>query len=308
MSYDIKFPNVSLLINGDGPNNGTSVVEATGKSATVENGVHYSTDVDLCSGSALYFPGGSGRIRFSDDNGFNLSNYDFCIQAVARPIILTNNVSYLISQVGRVSDNNNRGFGLAMTSSMLLFYCTVNGLSDINISVNYSFSVNNIYYLEVDRHNNILYFFVNGTLIGTASISATIFNSTADLVIGSFGKYADDGYQSLSFNGYMAGVRMTVGDYRHAATFTAESLPLPARSPVCTLHSSSARFTDGSIATKAVAFLSGTNVLAGEATPDPITGEFSITVPNQASANFDVAIYRDGYRPLIHGPISATAS
>ena len=159
----------------------------------------------------------------------------------------------------------------------------------------------NLHCIGVYLYNGTMALYVDGVQAATATWEGSISALSQPIAIARQVGYSRD------FSGKIYGVRIATGSAVGSISHAVPALPLPTRGPQCVLSGPSAKFTDGSIATKVAAFLSGTKVLAGEATPDPVTGEFSIIALNQDSANFDVAIYRDGYRPLIHGPIYATA-
>lgn len=163
----------------------------------------------------------------------------------------------------------------------------------------------------VQRKSGVYEYYLNGT-----KDANTFTNGIAlacNSAIATIGKLAD----GLYMNGNIAYLRITKGVARLSDGYTPPVAPVAYKglqldgSAFITLQTPSgvpAAFSDGAIATKAVAFARSAGVVIGEAVPDPTTGAFSMLVPDLISDGIDVMIYRDGYRPLIHGPISATAS
>ena len=66
-----------------------------------------------------------------------------------------------------------------------------------------------------------------------------------------------------------------------------------------------AKFSDGQVADNVRVWYRGNATHLNDTTPAPLTGEFSIIAAT--SGPYDVLITRDGYRPLAHGPVTASA-
>lgn len=163
----------------------------------------------------------------------------------------------------------------------------------------------------MQRKSGVYEYYLNGTKDANTYTNAIALECNS--IIATIGKLVDGVYM----NGNIAYLRITKGVARLSDGYTPPVAPVAYKglqldgSAFITLQTPSgvpAAFSDGAIATKAVAFARSAGVVIGEAVPDPTTGAFSMLVPDLISDGIDVMIYRDGYRPLIHGPISATAS
>lgn len=302
MNGDLLWNDVALLINGNGEPNSNTIVEETGKAAIAQNGAMYKDTHDLCGGTALYLPGGTGRVYIPDHPSFNIGGNDFCIEAILIPLNIDGTTKYIISQVHSLSNNANREFAVGLSTSAINLYYSPDGYSDINISVPCSLSNNELYAVEINKHAGTLFYFVNHQLIGTQPHTASMFNSTADLCIGTFGRYAEDGYTALSLNAYLAGLRLTNGSSRHTETFTGAALPLPVGLPSYA-GAGIAKFADGAIAEAVKVWDASTYALLDTITPDPETGSFQVDVIGQTVY---LCALRPGYRPIMHGPVTLT--
>lgn len=300
MSYDEKFSDVVLLLSMQ-----DAIADLSGSTKTVS--VYGSASLSMgvagpFGGSSLLLDGSSGYLDIASSD-FNFGTGKFCIETWDYCQDQTTNYPSIISTTGGWAGG---GFGLRFDNVGYAQKFTVhwNTVDDYFLVQASQVSFNQWRYIKYYRDGTLFVLQVDGSTVATKTAPAT---TTFNLNYGNsmrIGRSTWDGGAGYC-KGNLGPIRITKNQTR--ADEGVPTAPFPTRGPRCIL-SGIAKFTDGSIATKAAAFLSGTKVLAGEATPDLITGEFSIIVPNQLSANFDVAIYRDGYRPLIHGPIAAVAS
>lgn len=305
MDYDIHYDKVVLLLPFT---TASGLADFSPNPKTITNSSVSIITTYHVEGSAYF--NGSGFLSTPASNDFILSG-DFTIEGWEITTSLSHKYGCILS-TATTSGTNNYNVVIQYNSAteipvrnrnMLGFYGNSFSTSS-NLPISNEITVGNNNHFAIGRQNGTIYFRHNGVVTSTLSYSGSINMAYLGLFIGKNLVSGTDGY----FTGALNHLRITNGVWRYPDDFIPTFEDFPTRLPRCVLSCPSAKFTDGSIATKAAAFLSGTKALVGEATPDPITGEFSIIVPNQDSANFDVAIYRDGYRPLIHGPISATAS
>jgi hypothetical protein len=153
-----------------------------------------------------------------------MSNLDYVVEAwLYIPTLNTLGGGNFFSQMMNVSNNANRQFSFAANSSGLQFYWTTNGISDqINV-FSASLPVSQWFHVAFARSSGLMRAYVNGSQVGsTLSNNLTYYDSTADICIGSFGKYADNGYAYLDFIGYIDDLRVTRGSDRgyNSATIT----------------------------------------------------------------------------------------
>ena len=90
----------------------------------------------------------------------------------------------------------------------------------------YSFSLNTSYHVAAVRLGNLLYLFVNGTLLnsGGDAFNITIFNTTSPLKIGAS---EFDGTYKYALNGYIDDFRLTKGVARYTSSFAVPTAAFP---------------------------------------------------------------------------------
>lgn len=74
------------------------------------------------------------------------------------------------------------------------------------------------YHYAIGRSGNTLYFFLDGTLVGTKAMTHTIYNPSTPLVIGSYG--LQTALPQLHMQGNLAGLRVVKGQCEHTTSFT----------------------------------------------------------------------------------------
>lgn len=219
---DADYASVSLLLHCDGANGSTTFTDnsPTPKTVTAVNNAQIKTDQSKFGGSSAYFDGTLDRLTVPNHTDFSLSSGDFTIEAWVRPTMLDTNDRNYLSQMADIADNANRQFACSIKSTSASFYWTVNGLTDTRFSVTYSFSINTWYHIAWVKSSGTLSCYINGQQTGGTVIPGTLFNSTADLCVGTFGKYGEDGYTHLDYHGYLDDIRITKGVARYTAGFT----------------------------------------------------------------------------------------
>jgi len=201
-----------------------------------------------------YFPNaptGTSGFFVPDNAGFDFSNGDFTVEAhinlTAGRATGGSTAAVVYGQVQNIASNSNRSHALQIFNTALTFYYTTDGGTDQTINWSYNFNLNTWYHVAVARSGNNIYGFVNGVLISSQSFSVTIFNSSAPLAIGLFGRYPiDDGYTGLTFPGYISNLRIVKGTALYTSNFTPSTSPLTAVPGTALLTCQSNRFIDNS--------------------------------------------------------------
>lgn len=94
------------------------------------------------------------------------------------------------------------------------------GLVNLNTSTEYN--------ICIEREGSNLYFYVDGVLIDTQTISATIHAASTANTSLSVGAMGDETSRSNGMTGYLKGVRVTKGVARYGGSnYTVPSIPLP---------------------------------------------------------------------------------
>jgi hypothetical protein len=230
--------NVSVLTaqNNQPHNNTTFLDKSSYRHLITRNGnANQGTFAPYKGSWSNYFPNvptGTSGFFVPDNPGFDFSNGDFTVEAY---INLTasrtglNAAAVVYGQVQNLASNSNRSHALQITNTALTFYYTTNGGTDQFINWSYTFNRDTWYHVAVARSGNNIYGFVNGVLISSQSFNVTIFNSSAPLAVGLFGRYpVDNGYTSLTFPGYISNLRIVKGTALYTSNFIPSTSPLTA--------------------------------------------------------------------------------
>lgn len=151
-----------------------------------------------------------------------------------------------------------------------------------------------LFNLEVTRQSGINRCFIDGGQIGGDVSDNTDWQFAPTLYIG---KHAVNGYE---LQGFISEMRIKVGEAVHTSNYTPSPLPYPISGNTYTL-TGVAKFTDGAVATMAKVWDREAGIEIATITPNPATGEFSVETD---AGEFDIGIYKEGYRPLFHGPVT----
>ena len=237
---DPFFGYVVLLLRGD--STGANVVDssmytktlaASGTTQTTTNGR------SLWGNSSWLFGGNGQRITTPDnDTFFQLGAEDYVVEAWLYITTLnTSGGGNFFSQAAQLSNNNNRQFSFAANSSGLQAYWTTDGVSDQSRVFSASLPTSQWFHVAFARSSGQLRAYVNGAQVGsTQSNNFQYFNSTADVCVGTFGKYAQNGYGFLDFEGYIDDFRLTVSSARDytGTTITVPTQAFPNTGPPLT--------------------------------------------------------------------------
>ena len=244
---DPYFENVTLLLPGDGTNgaqNNTFLDSSTNNFTITRNGNTTQgtfTPFSKPDGRwSNYFDGSGDYLTVADNSAFDLSNGAFTLEAF---VYLTANQSFglIIGQWGA-----SKGFVLrqANTTFYPSFSYSTDGSAESTIDGTSAIPLNQWNHIAVVRNSSsTLSIFLNGSRVATnASFTATIFNSTANLLVGS-----EPG--SVPTTGYISNARLVKGTAVYdptQTTLTIPTAPLTAITNTSLLTCQSNRFIDNS--------------------------------------------------------------
>lgn len=302
MSYDPNYSNVALLLPMTGANGSTTFADAspTPKTVTRYEAVISTAQSKWGNGSG-YFDGTGDYLSVPDSSDFAFSNNPFTIEFWVYQTHATGSGQYW----GIIGQGNNspstHSFMVYYNQNGLQLYCALSTGStllyaEIVSSANNSLNTWHHCAVSVVPAEGNIYKAFNGTVTLQNVAAFTVPNVALALEIGRNGA-------SHYWKGYLQDLRITKGVARYTANFTPPAEPLPTRGPLCYLRGT-AKFTDDAIATLARAWRRDTGAFVGDATPSGPDGAFTISSVN---SDCDVAIFRSGYRPLMHGPIAPIA-
>jgi hypothetical protein len=224
---DPNFSSVSLLLHMDGSNGSTSFVDSSANAFTVTavGNAQISTAQSKFGGSSALFDGTGDYLSIPDSNAFSFGSDAFTIEAWVYYVATTGSFA-IASQ--RASTTSNASWSLSLLSSNNgpTFSYSTSGTSLTTFAKTFSFSgnVNGWHHFAVCRSGNTLYFFADGTSLGTSALVSTPFyDSTAPVLVG-----ATNSASPTSFmNGYIEELRITKGVARYTANFTVPSQAFP---------------------------------------------------------------------------------
>ena len=286
MAGDANYASVSLLLHGDGTNGSTTFTDSspTPKTATVLGNAQISTAQSKFGGASMAFDGYGDYITFPDHADFEFSSGNFTIEAWVRmsgyPVNNGGQYTFAIVQKD-VSGTNTRGFSFSIqgTSSSLTGLSFTGFASDAAptfVDSSFSFSLNTWYHIAAVRSGNLLYLFVDGTLLnaGGASFNITIQNTSTTLRVGALDWDATYKYY---LNGYLDDLRITKGVARYTAAFTPDARAFP--NGLGEIEGV-VRDSAGALCSRTVrAYRRDTGVLAGSAVSDATTGAYLLATP-----------------------------
>lgn len=214
MASDNYYPNVSLLLHGDGANLSTTVTDSsiTPSTLTAVGAAVISTTQFKFGTASIKLPGTIADYVSAPVNAaYDFGTGDFTIEAwvyfTAHTTIQTILGNYLNSTTGWI-------FQRRSDTNLLVF-----GNGDTQLATGaFTPADATWYHLAVSRQGTNLFLFANGVQVGaTATNSASISGSTNPLLLSGINAA---GVFSQPFNGFLDEVRITKGVGRYTANFT----------------------------------------------------------------------------------------
>jgi hypothetical protein len=228
--YDYNFPQVSLLLNGDGTNGSTTFTDLSSspKTITANGNVQLSTAVKKFGTASLLFDGTGDYLAVSANTAFNFGTGDFTVE------LWFNSSSFaaqrgLVSTGGYYTAGMNGNWNLRVTNSSTIAFAQYNGQSDAQGGWDFPIPapvtpllINTWYHLALVKRNNTVSVYINGVASGTT------YNNTSSVSDGGVSTVfiGHNGFDS-DWYGYIDDLRITKGLARYTANFTPPTAPLP---------------------------------------------------------------------------------
>lgn len=259
---------LALGLHCDGTNGATTFTDVKGKTVTVNGNAQISTaQYPALTGktSSGYLDGTGDYLSLADVNDFDLGSDNFTLRARIRIAGWSPSYAgeyyfaFLAKDTSAGRSYNAQVVGTSSSFTTLRF----NGFSDdvtyTTINGSFSFSLNTWYDIEITRSGNLIYLFVNGTLLnaGGTAFSRTMQNTSQALTIGG---HVFNGTYLGYLNGYVSEVEIYKGAALHTASFTPSSDPfgegyLPSASGVLSAVGNAPYFSVVSTGSRPVIFL-----------------------------------------------------
>lgn len=219
---DIYYSNVSLLINGNGVNASTSIIDNNSlpKSISVFGNAQISTTQSKYGGSSVYF-GGTGYLTIPDSNDFAFGSGDFTLEGwLFVPTNITStqvicgqwNAGGSLSWNLHLSTNNHMGMETSTDGGYVGARYITTGNNAVPISTWFHFSL--------VRSINTYTIYINGVSVATLTIAGSLFDTTLPLTISGSTEH------NYLFTGYMDDLRITKGVARYTSNFMPPSAEL----------------------------------------------------------------------------------
>jgi len=227
-------PYRKLAIHCDGANGSTTFTDIHGKTVTANGNAQISTaQYPALTGktSSAYFDGNGDYLSIPDSADWHLGSGDFTIRARIRPVGYASNNggeyrSCIVSQ--DVSTGRSFAFNIVGTASSFttlgFIGCSDNSSGYTIVTASFTFSLNTWYLVEACRVGNLVYLFVDGTLLNTGgtSFTRTIQDVSTTLKIGA---ELFDATYLYYFNGYISEIELINGFGEHTSSYTPSPIP-----------------------------------------------------------------------------------
>lgn len=190
---------------------GESLLDSSTPQKTVTNlGAALSSTQKRFGASAIYFAGGTARLRVSQVDALIFGAEDFTLEAWVFPLATTAQRILVRSESGGVYP-----YSLAISSvGKFSFFCCNSGSSVITISSSVSVVANQWWHLLAVRSGSSFYLFVDGVLEGSGTFTGALVENGVPLSIGAYNGGSE------AFNGYIDDLRITRGVARNLVAFT----------------------------------------------------------------------------------------
>jgi hypothetical protein len=222
MSGDRYYSNVTLLIEGSGANNGTTIVDTsmTPKTISKFGNVKTSTAVNNPFGAnngVMAFDGSGDYLSTPTSTDFNFGAGDFTVEAWIYRKTATDYATLLGNWTGST------GFFIVIDpDGKIRFAISIDGVNQITAINAGSVALNIWVHIAVFRSGSTIKASIAGTVIGTYTIGTNaIYASSGAMFIGML--YGT----SYPLDGYLFDVRDTKGVARYTADFTPPSAIFP---------------------------------------------------------------------------------
>jgi hypothetical protein len=220
---DSFFSNVSLLLHMNGANTSPAFTDnsPSPKAVTALGNAQISTAQSKFGGASGLFDGTGDYCQTPNNAAFQFGSGNFTIEYWVYPTSLTG-----IKQHINPDNGSNTSYAILTSGSALLYYLSSVGGSSWDVASGVSIgtaTLNTWQHIALVRNGNVFTPYLNGVAGTTTTSSATLFNFTSKLTIGSDGPVTP----LTPFQGYMDEVRITKGVARYTANFTPSTAAFP---------------------------------------------------------------------------------
>lgn len=220
-SYDSY---TKLLLHMDGVNGSPTFTDSALAKTITTNGNVLISSSQAKFGQSAYFDG-TGYLTTPQSTDVNFGSGNFTIDLWLYYIDTAPTSNYFTSLVQQIPAYSGQttlyGFGLVINAGIVMFYASTGGSSwDIVNGMSLgAIPTNSWIHIAIVRNGNTFTGYINGTAISSATSSATLADSTGNLMIGS---HYTTAYRLV---GYIDELRISKGIARWTANFTPPTAP-----------------------------------------------------------------------------------
>lgn len=227
VTVDPDWDNVALLANFDGADADTSYTsEDVAEQVAAFFGTAQLDDAQsVFGGTAINFDGTGDYITFPHSDDYDLAAGDFTIEFRVRwSSDPGTGVEWILGHYD--AQSTDRGWAVGVDDERLRFIYSTNGTDVVSHFFNHNPAVDTWYSYALSRNADVLYGFVDGALITSSALTATINDSAstmdvASLIQGSGRDTAED------FTGWIDELRITKGVGRYTTEYDIASRAFP---------------------------------------------------------------------------------
>lgn len=210
------------LLHFDGTDGSTSFIDEMGKVWTAVNQAQLDTAQFKFGTASLLLDGTDDYITSPDAEDISFGAQNWTVEGFVRfngdP---GTGLATFVSHYD--ASGNQRGWVVGLNNNTLRLLYSTNGSGTTVISAAWNPATATWYHFAVARRGTTVYFFVDGALLGSSSISTdVIFDANTPLQIGTQSLGADG-----DVNGWLDEIRITAGHARYTAAFTPPNVPFP---------------------------------------------------------------------------------
>lgn len=240
---DEYFKYTSLLLHGNGTNaaqNNTFIDSSANNFSISRTGsIIQGTFSPYGNIWSNYFDGTDDRLTIADNTALELDNQDFTIECWFYMSVL--DTSTLSNLLIKGTGGSTLGYGIHInTSGTIAGRVTTDGVTAIAATSSNTVNTGIWYHVAFTRSGTNLTLWLNGTSVGTNTVSGSVYNGATNLNIGA----NDSG--TNTFQGYISNLRIVKGTAIYTSTFSPTSEPLTAITNTSLLTCQNNRFIDSS--------------------------------------------------------------
>lgn len=221
---DPYWEQVVALLHFDGPDGSTTFTDQTGKTWTGYGNAQIDTAQSKFGGASLLLDGSGDYLSAADSDDFNFAAGDFTVEGWFREAV-PGAIRQIIGQ--HTTESKYNSSFLVMSDNSVITLNVFVGSTNHIISAAGTHALNTWHHFAAVRDGGTLRLFLNGTSVGTTSISGAVNNSTRPVYVGVVGNNFGPDAGNYYFNGHIDELRITKGVARYTANFTPPTKPFP---------------------------------------------------------------------------------